>query len=114
MNRSKCYYLVEEKNLAFQDLQKYISLKPQDPDIHECAGNLLFNIRAYEDAVKTYSHCTNIQKNEKLLKLRINCNLVMKELNNALSDMESFISITQDQKMIFDRNSLTALKISTQ
>ena len=112
MNRSKCYYMMDEKNLAFQDLQKYISLKPQDPDIHECAGNLLFNIKAYEDAIKTYSHCTNISKNEKLLKLRINCNLVMKELNNALTDMQTFVDLTQDEKMIFDKEALTALKVS--
>jgi tetratricopeptide (TPR) repeat protein len=92
------------------DLQKYISFKPSDPDIHLWAGNLLFNIGAFEDAVKAYSHANNINKNEKILLIRAKCYMILKELNSALSDMSRIIEITNDKMVIFDRDSLTALK----
>jgi cytochrome c-type biogenesis protein CcmH/NrfG len=52
--------LFGEKRRAFQDLQKYISYRPLDPEIHIMAGRLLFSIGAAEDAIKAYNNCTNI------------------------------------------------------
>lgn len=52
--------MIGDRNSAFNDLQKFISLKPHDPDIHLWAGNLLFNIGAYDNAVKAYSHSNEI------------------------------------------------------
>lgn len=60
LHRAKCYLLFGEKRRAFQDLQKYISYRPLDPEIHIMAGRLLFSIGASEDAVKAYNNCTNI------------------------------------------------------
>ncbi len=35
LERAKNYHYVGDSNQAFADLQKYISLKPSDPDIHK-------------------------------------------------------------------------------
>lgn len=43
-------------NEAFLDLQKYITLKPEDPMIHKYAGFLLFQNCAYEDCLSAFSH----------------------------------------------------------
>lgn len=40
---------------------------PDDNNTHLLAGNLLFNIGAYEDAVKAYTHAGNINSTPKLL-----------------------------------------------
>jgi hypothetical protein len=37
-------------------MQKFLQLKPADVQIHVVAGNMLFHIGAYEDAVKAYSN----------------------------------------------------------
>ncbi len=58
LERSRCYLYTGDCNTSFVDLQKYISLKPDDPMIHLYAGNLLFNSRSYDDAIKAYSHST--------------------------------------------------------
>ena len=65
LNRAKCYLLFNEKRRAFQDLQNYISYRPLDSEIHIMAGKLLFSIGAYEDAIKAYGHCPNIDLNRK-------------------------------------------------
>jgi len=61
----------EWKKLCFYGLIKiykyffiyYIkAIRPNDPEIHLWAGNLLFNIGAFEDAVKAYSHIINNKK----------------------------------------------------
>lgn len=96
LNRAKCFHLVGDRNAAFIDLQKYIQIKPNDTDIHLWAGNLLFNIGAYEDAVKAYSHVANSPKSQMIFKLRSYCFVVLKELNNALSDMQKIIDASAD------------------
>ena len=73
--------------MSFIDIQKYISEKPDDPEIHMWAGNLLFNTGAFEDAAKAYSNSENIKKDEILLLLRAKCYIVLKELNAALADL---------------------------
>ncbi len=60
LNRAKCYLLFGEKKKAFQDLQTYIGKKPLDSQVHSVAGQLLFSIGAFEDAVKAYNYSPNI------------------------------------------------------
>ncbi|EGR34644.1 hypothetical protein IMG5_005100 [Ichthyophthirius multifiliis] len=115
LNRAKCFHLIGDRNSAFVDLQKFVNIKPQDPDIHLWAGNLLFNIGAYEDAIKAYSHVNNISKNCDILLLRAKCYMVFKELNSALEDMEKIIELNQENLDIrFDQVCLMSLKIASQ
>ncbi len=92
--------MIGDRNSAFVDLQKYVNIKPSDPDIHLWAGNLLFNIGAYEDAIKAYSHVNNISKNCDILLLRAKCYMVFKELNSALEDMEKIIELNANNEEI--------------
>lgn len=38
------------------DLQEYISLSPEDAEIHKYAGHLLFENGAFEDAIQAYEN----------------------------------------------------------
>jgi len=91
LNRAKCFHLVGEKSSAFLDLQKYSSMKQNDPKIHLWVGNLLFNIGEYPDAIKTYSYAIGEDKDCEILLLRTKCFIISKELNLALEDLEKII-----------------------
>lgn len=112
LNRAKCYHLLNDRNSAFLDLQKYIQIKPNDVDIHLWAGNLLFNIGAFEDAIKAYSNITHSEKAQQVYKLRIGCFIILKELNNALNDMQKIIDATKDTAMVYDRECLNSLRLA--
>lgn len=58
------------------------------------AGNLLFNIGAYSDAIKTYSNANGISRNPDILLLRAKCYIVQKDLNFALDDLDRIIDLT--------------------
>lgn len=115
LNRAKCFHLLDEKNYAFVDLQQYISMKQHDPDIHLWAGNMLFNIEAYSDAIKTYSNVSGITSKPDILLLRSKCYIVFKELNCALEDMDKIISLNTDisNNILFDYLCLNSLKIAS-
>ena len=81
-------------------MQKYVSIKPSEPDIHLWAGNLLFNIGAFDDAIKAYSHANDINKNSDILLLRAKCYMVFKELNSALEDMDRMIELDCSNEQI--------------
>lgn len=100
LERAKCYHFADESNHAFADLQKYISLRPSDPNIHLYAGNLLFNNGAYEDAIRAYTHSDLIETNPELLLLRAKCNIVLLELSAALKDITTVIIQIGNQTLI--------------
>lgn len=56
LERAKCLQIEGNSNDAFLDLQKYITLAPEDPFIHKYAGFLLFQNCAYEDCLSAFSH----------------------------------------------------------
>jgi len=56
LERAKCLQIEGSSNEAFLDLQKYITLAPEDPYIHKYAGFLLFQNCAYEDCLAAFSH----------------------------------------------------------
>ncbi|KAL4437922.1 hypothetical protein ABPG74_001093 [Tetrahymena malaccensis] len=116
LNRAKCLHLLEDKNSAFRDLQRYISVKQNDPDIHLWSGNLLFNIGEFDDAIKTYSNANGINRNADILLLRAKCYIAYKELNYALQDMDRIIELqTEKTEMVkFDKLCLNSLKIASQ
>ena len=113
LNRAKVFQVLGDRNSAFNDLQKYISLKPHDPNIHLWAGNLLFNIGAYDNAVKAYSHSNEMNSNCELLQLRAQCYIILKELNSALSDLSKIIEMTGEKSIYIDREALQSLKTAS-
>lgn len=56
LERAKCLQIEGNSNEAFLDLQRYITLAPEDQDIHKYAGYLLFQNCAYEDCLSAFSH----------------------------------------------------------
>ena len=114
LERGKCYFSYGDIKLAFLDIQKYISIMPNDPNIHLWAGNLLFNTGAFEDAAKAYSNSETIKKSENLLLLRTKCYIALKELNSGLTDLNRLVEISSNPNLaIFDRECLLSLKIAT-
>lgn len=47
LERAKCLQIEGNSNEAFLDLQRYITLAPEDQEIHKYAGYLLFQNCAY-------------------------------------------------------------------
>lgn len=90
-------------------------MKQHDPDIHLWAGNLLFNIEAYADAIKTYSNVSGIANKPDILLLRAKCYIVFKELNCALEDMDRIIELKTDiaKNITFDKYCLSSLKTAS-
>ena len=56
LERAKCLQIEGNSNQAFLDLQRYITLSPEDQEIHKYAGYLLFQNCAYEDCLSAFSH----------------------------------------------------------
>ena len=66
-------------------------------------ANIYFFVGAYEDAIKLYTNLLITSKNQKeILVMRNNCYMIVKELNNALSDMDKIIKISNDPKSLTD------------
>jgi len=58
---------------------------------------MLFHIGAYDDAVKAYSNIPITSKNAReILYLRAKCYIILKELNNALGDLEKINELAPD------------------
>ena len=115
LERAKCYYIIGDLKQAFMDIQDYITVKSDDSNIHLWAGNLLFCTGAYEDAVKAYSNSETISNSENLLALRTKCNIILKELNLALQDLDRLIELKTANNIHYyiDRECLVALKTAT-
>lgn len=97
LNRAKVFQIMGDRNSAFYDMQKFIQLKPTESSVHVVAGNMLFHIGAYDDAVKTYSNVPITAKNAReILYLRAKCYIILKELNNALCDLEKLNDYNPD------------------
>ena len=115
LERAKCYFTIGDLRQAFMDIQDYITVKSDDSNIHLWAGNLLFCTGAYEDAVKAYSNSDNIVNSEKLLALRVKCNIILKELNLALNDLDRLLDLKTENNIYYyiDKECLLALKSTT-
>jgi len=115
LERAKCYFTIGDLKQAFMDIQDYITVKSDDSNIHLWAGNLLFCTGAYEDAVKAYSNSETIKDSENLLALRVKCNIVLKELNLALTDLDRLLELKTANNIFYyvDRECLVALKSGT-
>ena len=115
LERGKCYFGLRNLKQAFLDIQKYISSKGNNPNIHLWAGNLLFSTGAYEDASRAYSNSENINKSETLLCLRAKCYLTVKELNLALNDLNRLVDLQTPNNIHYyiDKECLGSLKLAS-
>jgi len=115
LERAKCYFTLGDLKQAFIDIQDYITVKSDDSNIHLWAGNLLFCTGAYEDAVKAYSNSETLNDSESLLALRVKCNIILKELNLALNDLDRLLELKTGNNIYYyiDRECLVALKTAT-
>ena len=55
LERAKCYFLLGETENGFSDLKQYMSKNPKDYTVHKWIGDLLYEGRSYEDAIKAYN-----------------------------------------------------------
>ena len=77
-------------NEAFIDLQKYITLAPEDPYIHKYAGFLLFQNCAYEDCLSAFSHGSDLLNDKELILTKAKCNFLLGNYEIAIRYFESY------------------------
>lgn len=61
------------------DLQRYITLAPEDHDIHKYAGYLLFQNCAYEDCLSAFSHGAEAEGDSELILTKAKCHFLLGE-----------------------------------
>lgn len=81
-------------NDAFLDLQKYITLKPNDPLIHKYAGFLLFQNCAYDDCLSAFSHGPEKIVDLDIIETKIKCYLLLGKYKYMLKEIEIYHNIT--------------------
>jgi tetratricopeptide (TPR) repeat protein len=54
VQRAKCLFLLGDTDKAFMDLHSYMELESKDMGIHKWIGDLLYESKSYNDALKTY------------------------------------------------------------
>lgn len=77
-------------NEAFIDLQKYITLAPEDPYIHKYAGFLLFQNCAYEDCLSAFSHGSDLLNDKELILTKAKCNFLLGNYEMTIRYFESY------------------------
>lgn len=77
-------------NDAFIDLQKYITLAPEDPYIHKYAGFLLFQNCAYEDCLSAFGHGSDLPNDHELILTKAKCNFLLGNFDASLKQFEQY------------------------
>lgn len=113
LNRAKCYFLLGIKDKAFFDLKKFSELKMNRSELHLWAGHFLINDGAYALATQAYTNSMHIKHKENLLVCRAKSNIMARELNAALDDLEKILEISKNSKAKIDIAALMALKMSS-
>lgn len=113
LNRAKCYFLLGIKDKAFSDLKKFSEIRLNSSDLHLWAGHFLINDGAYSLATQAYTNSMNIKYKENILIYRAKSNIMARELNAALEDLEGISDISKSNKAKFDITALMALKMSS-
>lgn len=86
---------------AFNDLQKYIAINPNDPLINEYAASLLFQNCAYSDCLVALSH-SKIESAENYL-TKAKCHLMMGDLDKSIQSFSAYLSLrSTNGSMSFD------------
>ena len=110
--RGRCAYLLDDSQLAFQDFQKMITNKHDDPMVHVHAGNLLMLAGSIEDASKAFTNANSIKPTTEAFTQRAKCYILLDKPDNALVDLESAGQIDQNKQIEFDIEILKILNSS--
>ena len=113
LNRAKCYFLLGVKDKAFFDLKKFSELKMSSSELHIWVGHFLINDGSYALATQAYTNSMNIKYKENILIFRAKSNIMARELNAALEDLEQILEISKTNKAKYDITALMALKMSS-
>lgn len=100
--RGRCAYLLDDSQLAFQDFQKMITNKHDDPLVHVHAGNLLMLAGSVEDASKAFTNANSIKPTAQAFVQRAKCYLILEKPEFALADLESAGQIDSSKEIDFD------------
>ena len=110
--RGRCAYLLDDSQLAFQDFQKMITNKHDDPTVHVHAGNLLMLAGSIEDASKAFTNANSIKPTVEAFTQRAKCYIMLDKPESALIDLESSEQIEQNKQIQFDIEILKILNSS--
>jgi tetratricopeptide (TPR) repeat protein len=91
--RGRCAFLLDDTQQAFQDYQKMITNKNDDPVSHINAGNLLLLAGSVEDASKAYTNANSISPTQEAFLQRAKCYLMMEKHEQTISDLESALKL---------------------
>ena len=107
--RGRCAFLLDDTQAAFQDFQKMIVNKHEDPVVHVHAGNLLMLVGSIEDAIKAYTNANSIRPNPSAFVQRGKCHILLEKIPNAIEDFKSAQDLAHDKKVEFDIEFLTII-----
>lgn len=113
LNRAKCYFLLGIKEKAFSDLKRFSEIRMKSSELHLWAGNFFMNDGAYALAAQAYTNSMSLKYKESILICRAKSNIMARELNAALDDLEKITEISQNNKARYDIQALMALKTSS-
>lgn len=92
------------------DLQKYITLKPDDPLIHKYAGFLLFQNCAYDDCLSAFAHGSDLLSDIDIVETKAKCYFLMGKLTECLECLEQYEKQSGDVAYIVDSIVINLLK----
>lgn len=100
--RGRCAYIMDDTQQAFQDFQKMITNKHEDPAVHVHAGNLLMLVGSIEDAGKAFTNANSIKPTVSAFVQRAKCYMLMEKIDLALGDLESAAGVEKSKDVDFD------------
>ncbi|OMJ82649.1 hypothetical protein SteCoe_16569 [Stentor coeruleus] len=109
--RGKCAFLQEDTNLAYADFQKLLYAKPEDPEVHINAGNLLMLTQCTEDAIKAYNNSLAKAKSKIPYIQKAKCNLILNKLSEAIQEISEALVLENNKKLLQDYNMLRSLEM---
>ena len=109
--RGRCAFLQEDTNLAYADFQKLLYSRPEDPEVHIHAGDLLLLTQCTEDAVKAYENSITKGKTRKAYVQKAKCYLILGELKLAIVEINEALALEFDRKLAQDMSVLKAIEI---
>lgn len=88
--RSRTAYLLDDTTLAFMDLQKFMVMRPNDPEVYYQAAVLLIMGGSYEDALNALTNSISLKSTPQAIYLKAKCFVIMNEINCAIEEMKYF------------------------
>ncbi|OMJ73334.1 hypothetical protein SteCoe_27992 [Stentor coeruleus] len=92
--RSRAGYLMDDTTIAFNDLQKYMILRPSDPEVYFQASVLLIMGGSYDDALKALNNSMSLKQSGKVAYMKAKCYVIINDISLAIDELKFF----KDQK----------------